>query len=297
MHPRFKSRSKSVSAAVLGALSAAALVAGCSTAAPQSPGSPPPTPSSAPNDGMNGMGGMPMASGDGLADTVNGYTLTLRTPPATTAPASATFTITRDGNTVTQFDPEQTKLMHFYLIRSDLTGFQHVHPSMQPDGTWTAPTKAVPAGDYRVYVQFMPHADAAGGALTVSTPVTVPGSAAAAAPLPAPAATTTVDGYTVALVGALTAGQEAPLAITISRSGQPVTDLQPFLDTYAHVTAIHQGDLAFAHLHPEGTVSGDQGGPALTVHAQLPARGDYRMFIQFQTNNTLHTASITVTAS
>jgi hypothetical protein len=298
MHPRFKSRSKSVSAAVLGALSAAALVAGCSTAAPQSPGSPPPTPSSAPNDGMNGMGGMPMASGDGLADTVNGYTLTLRTPPATTAPASATFTITHDGNTVTQFDPEQTKLMHFYLIRSDLTGFQHVHPAMSPDGTWTAPTKAVPAGDYRVYVQFVPRADAAAGALTVSTPITVPGSdASAAARLPAPGATATVDGYTIALSGALTAGQEAPLTITISRSGQPVTDLQPYLDTYAHVTAIHQGDLAFAHLHPEGTVSRDHGGPALNLHAQLPAPGNYRMFIQFQTNNTLHTASITVTAS
>ncbi|MCU1626069.1 MAG: hypothetical protein JWP64_1018 [Pseudonocardia sp.] len=28
-----------------------------------------------------------------------------------------------------------------------------------------------------------------------------------------------------------------------------------------------------------------------------PAPGNYRMFIQFQTNNTLHTASITVTAS
>jgi len=66
---------------------------------------------------------MPMVSGNGLADTVNGYTLTLRTPPATTIPAAATFTITHDGNTVTQFDPEQTKLMHFYLIRSDLTGF------------------------------------------------------------------------------------------------------------------------------------------------------------------------------
>jgi len=249
-------------------------------------------------NGMSGMGGMPMVSGNGLADTVNGYTLTLRTPPATTIPAAATFTITHDGNTVTQFDPEQTKLMHFYLIRSDLTGFQHVHPSMQPDGTWTAPTSAVPAGDYRVYVQFVPHADAAGGALTVSAPVTVPGSGAtAAAPLPAPGATTTVDGYTVALNGALAAGQEAPLTITISRNGQPVTDLQPYLDTYAHVTAIHQGDLAFAHLHPEGIVNGDHGGPALTVHADLPAPGDYRMFIQFQTNNTLHTASITVTAS
>ncbi|HZE01023.1 MAG TPA: hypothetical protein VE155_04575 [Pseudonocardiaceae bacterium] len=30
----------------------------------------------------------------------------------------------------------------------------------------------------------------------------------------------------------------------------PVTDLQPYLDTYAHLTAFHGGDLAFADLHP-----------------------------------------------
>ena len=26
----------------------------------------------------------------------------------------------------------------------------------------------------------------------------------------------------------------------------------PYLDTYAHLTAFHEGDLAFAHLHPHG---------------------------------------------
>jgi len=285
-------------AALLVALSAAALAAGCSTATRQPPGSPPSETASAPNDGMNGMGGMagmPLASGNGLADTANGYTLTLRTPPATNNPASATFTITHDGTTVTAFDPEQTKLMHFYLIRSDLSGFQHVHPGMSADGTWSAPITPVNPGAYRVYVQFVPHADAAGGALILSTAVTVPGvNESALAPLPAPNPSTTIDGYTVALEGALAAGREAPLRITITKNGQPVTNLQPYLDTYAHVTAIRQGDLAFAHLHPDGAVSGDHGGPTLTVHAQLPERGNYRMFIQFQIDGALHTAAITV---
>ena len=81
---------------------------------------------------------------------------------------------------------------------------------------------------------------------------------------------------------------------TASHTG--VTDLQPYLGTYAHVTAMHQGDLAFAHLHPEGTVSGDHGGPTLNVHAQLPAPGNWRLFIQFQTGGVLHTAPITITA-
>ena len=273
-------------------LAAATTLAGCAGATTNPPTSSAPPPAA--GGDMGGMPGMSMASGNGLAGTVNGYTLTVRTPPGA---GPTTLSIIHTGAPVTTFDPEQTKLMHFYLIRSDLTGFQHVHPTMSPDGTWTAPTKAVPAGDYRIYVQFVPHANAAGGALTVSAPVTVPGATVTTQRLPAPSPTTSIDGYTVAINGTPAAGQETPLTISISRNGQPVTDLQPYLDTYAHVTAIHQGDLAFAHLHPEGTVTGDHGGPTLTVHAQLPAPGDYRMFIQFQTNNTLHTAPITIAAS
>lgn len=35
--------------------------------------------------------------------------------------------------------------MRFYLVRSDLTGYQHVHPTMAAGGVWTAP------GSYHVY--------------------------------------------------------------------------------------------------------------------------------------------------
>ncbi|WEB44491.1 hypothetical protein MOV08_37870 [Streptomyces yunnanensis] len=41
-----------------------------------------------------------------------------------------------------------------------------------------------------------------------------------------------------------------PMTVNISKDGKPVTDLQPYLDTYAHLTAFQEGDQAFAHLSP-----------------------------------------------
>lgn len=242
------------------------------------------------------MSGMPMSAGNGLAATVNGYILTLTSQPMTGMAMPVTFTISKNGKTITAFDPEQTKLMHFYLIRSDLSGFQHLHPTMNATGTWSVTPTELTAGSYRIYTQFLPRADAAGGALLTSRPVTITGPAPPSATLPAPSTTASVDGYTLTLTGTPKAGVETPLQIAISKNRQPVTDLQPYLDTYAHVTAIRQGDLAFAHLHPNDTVNGDHGGPTLTVNADLPEAGTYRMFAQFQTAGSLHTAAITLTA-
>jgi hypothetical protein len=128
----------------------------------------------------------------------------------------------------------------------------------------------------------------------LSQPITVPG-AATATPLPPAAPTTQVDGYTLTLSDdQLRAGVAHPLTVTVSKDGQPVTDLQPYLDTYAHLTAFHDPDLAFAHLHPHGTVNGDHGGPTLSFEAMLPKSGNWRLFLQFQTAGVLHTAAITL---
>lgn len=85
-----------------------------------------------------------------------------------------------------------------------------------------------------------------------------------------------------------------PMTVTISKDGKPVTDLQPYLDTYAHLTAIHEGDLAFAHLHPQTKINGDSGGPDLAFHAMFPKAGNWRLFLQFQTAGQLHTAALTL---
>ncbi|MGH3671707.1 MAG: hypothetical protein ACRDSH_13900 [Pseudonocardiaceae bacterium] len=200
-----------------------------------------------------------------------------------------------DAEPVTDYDLDQTEMLHFYLIRDDLTGFQHVHPTLGPDGTWTAPLTALAPGAYRAYPQFIAHpAGTQPVPLVLGTAFTVPGHAAPDHPLRAPTPSTQVDGYTLTLDGHVAAGAEGELTVTVTKAGQPVTDLQPYLDTYAHLTAFHEGDLAFAHLHPTGAVNGDHGGPQLSFHATVPEPGRYRMFLQFQTGGTLHTSAITL---
>jgi hypothetical protein len=258
--------------------------------------------SAAPQASMPGMAGMthtdddPMYMGDGLAGTTQGYTFA----PLADSVATAGFAfriLGPDGKPVTAFTPEQTKLMHFYLIRSDLSGFQHVHPTMAADGTWTAPTKAAGPGTYRVYAQFV--VQGAGGKAAVPLVLSQQVASAGSAPdrpLPAASATTTVDGYTLTVDSAqLMAGMAMPLKVSVAKDGKPVTDLEPYLAAYAHLSGFHTGDLAMAHLHPQGgAATTPTGGPDLTFEATLPKAGQWRMYVQFQTGGALHTAAVTL---
>ena len=274
---------------------------GMGSGMPMSPGMSMPGSSTTPSGhGMSsstGMGGMSMAGGNGLQASAAGYSLhRTGSAPMAGMRMPVTFRIDHGGTVQTKFQPEQTKLMHFYLIRSDLTGFQHLHPSMNPAGTWTVTPAALTPGSYRMYVQFQP--PGAADPLVLSRLLTVPGTGSnATTPVPAPATTTTIDGYTITVSGTPTAGTASMLTLRFARGGKPVTDLQPYLDTFAHITAIRAGTLAFAHLHPEGETATGAGGPDLHLHAELPQPGSYRIFIQFQTNGRLHTAQLTVRAS
>jgi hypothetical protein len=196
---------------------------------------------------------------------------------------------------ITAFAPDQTKLMHFYLIRSDLTGFQHVHPTMAADGTWSADLAALSPGSYRAYVAFNgKNASGTVAAEVLSQALIVPGTAHTVA-LPPAASTTSLDGYTLTVSGAMMHAMTHALTVTVSRNGSPVTHLEPYLQTYAHLTAIHAADLALAHLHPVGGAAmSTTGGPTLTFQTSMPESGDWRFFIQFQTGGVLHTAAITL---
>ncbi|MFB7943857.1 hypothetical protein ACFC6L_02960 [Kitasatospora phosalacinea] len=240
--------------------------------------------------GPNGTDGT-TAAADGLAAERGGYRL-----DGALSGAEYRFTVTGpDGGVLTSYRPEQTMEMHFYAIRSDLSGFRHLHPSMAPDGTWTAPLEGLEPGDWRLYASFVPGAGSgAGTGLVLSRTASVPG-AADPVPLPPAATGTTADGYAVTVAGTPRAGAAGELTVTVSKDGQPVTDLQPYLGTYAHLTAFHAGDLAFAHLHPEEEAAeGAGGGPALAFHAELPQAGNWRLFLQFRTGGTLHTAALTL---
>ncbi len=200
------------------------------------------------------------------------------------------------GAPVTDYTESHGKDLHLIAVRRDMTGFQHVHPRLGSDGGWTVPLDVSVPGEYRVFADFTPagHDEA----LILGADLSVAGSYD---PQPLPAASTTaqVDGYTVTLHGALTPGDESKLTLSVSRGGQPVTDLQPYLEAYGHLVALRDGDLAYLHVHPAGS-PGDgatQPGPEVTFYATVPSAGDYRLFLDFRHDGVVRTAEFTATAA
>jgi hypothetical protein len=212
------------------------------------------------------------------------------------APAEFAFRILGpDRKPVTGYTPTHEKDLHLIVVRRDLSGFQHLHPALAADGTWSLPIAVPAAGQYRIFTDFQPAGRAE--ALTLGVDVPAPGDYRPA-PLPAPARSATVDGYTVALAGDLVPGTSSRLTLSVSRDGKPVTDLQPYLGAYGHLVALRDGDLAYLHVHPDGT-PGDgrtSAGPRITFYAEVPSAGDYRLFLDFRHAGRVHTAAFTASA-
>ncbi|WP_066886994.1 hypothetical protein [Carbonactinospora thermoautotrophica] len=242
-------------------------------------------------------GHMAHYTGNGLTEVVHGYRLgEVSGPPTAGKTGRLSFRVyAPSGRAQTEFEIEQTKKMHVYVVRKDLTDFDHVHPEMAADGTWSTPLTLERPGPYRVVAEFLAKDDqGVTHHLVLGTDIEVPG-AYQAATLPPPTSSTAVDGYEVSVDGQPVAGRISPLTLRFSRDGRPVTDLQPFLGAYAHLTGFHEGDLAVTHLHPEQQAAGDKpGGPKLDVAAQFLFPGRYRIYIQFQAGQTVHTAPITL---
>ena len=52
------------------------------------------------------------------------------------------------------FEVEAERRLHLIVVRRDLTGYQHLHPAMAADGTWSVPLKVAQPGAYRVFADF-----------------------------------------------------------------------------------------------------------------------------------------------
>jgi hypothetical protein len=229
----------------------------------------------------------------GLASSRGGYTLTPTDPTLTPGTSEDfTFRITGpDGAPVTAFDVEHDKRMHLIVVRRDTTGFQHVHPEMAADGTWSVPLTLPAGGSYRAFADFTP---TGGEGTTLGVDLAAAG---AFEPVPhAPSRVAQVDDYTVELSGELVPGKDSPVALTVSRGGAPVTDLQPYLAAYGHLVALREGDLAYLHVHPEGAPGDGRtpAGPQIEFVAQVPSTGSYRLFLDFQHDGVVRTAEFTV---
>jgi hypothetical protein len=231
----------------------------------------------------------------GLQISQDGYTLDVADQLPAGAATPVPFRILGpDSRPVTAYDTAHDEDLHLIAVRRDLTGYQHVHPELAADGTWSIPLDLT-AGTWRLFADFDPAGD--DSALVLGADVAVAGDHVPQ-PLPAPSTTAEVDGYTVTLDGQLTPGAESELTLSVSRDGQPVTDLQPYLAAYGHLVALRDGDLAYLHVHPAGE-PGDgttAPGPDITFYATAPSAGDYRLFLDFRHGDVVRTAEFTVRA-
>ncbi|MGZ9828904.1 heavy-metal-associated domain-containing protein [Tsukamurella ocularis] len=199
------------------------------------------------------------------------------------------------GAPVTAYTTTHEKDLHLIVVRADGTQFRHVHPVLdRATGTWSVPWSWAEAGTYRLYADFAP---ATGSAVTLTRTVEVAGGYAPADP--APSRIAQVDGFTVALEGDLVAGASSPVTLRVTRGDAPVTALQPYLGAFGHLVALRQGDLAFLHVHPEGAEPkpGATGGPAIAFQAQAPTAGRYLLYLDFQVDGVVRTASFVVDAA
>jgi hypothetical protein len=220
----------------------------------------------------------------------NGYTLNPLTTVKAGEPTDFRFTVTGpDGEPVTDYQVQHDKKLHFIVVSRDLTTFRHLHPVEAGDGVWSVRLTLKDPGAYRAFADFVP---TGGTGLTLGTDLLVAGDYEPRA-LPEAGRTATVDGYTVSLAGNLIPGQAGKLTLSVSKDGEPVTDLQPYLGAYGHLVALRAGDLAYLHVHPEDS---GRAGPDITFYAEVPSSGDYRLFLDFKHGDEVRTADFTARA-
>ena len=248
--------------------------------------------------GHEGHGAMAGDGVPGLAVTGDGLALHVeRTDLPRGRRADLRFRIAgRDGRPVTAFQVEHDRRLHLIVVRRDGQDFQHLHPRMSADGTWSMPVELPEAGSYRMFADFK----TGDRTHTLGADLFVDG-ATDWRDLKAPANVADAgDGYRVSL-----AGGGSHLRFQVTLDGEPVR-VEPYLGANGHLVALRQGDLAYLHVHPlsHGAMGGHgdhgsmgdhaaPGGDAIDFEAEFPSAGRYALYLQFKHEGRVHTAQFT----
>ncbi|MGC5051436.1 copper resistance protein CopC [Micromonospora sp. DT48] len=247
----------------------------------------------APGTGPHTHPGDAQDQATGTTVSVAGYTLkpVLRSQPAGATTDYRFRIVGVDGQPVTGFAVVHGKPLHLIVVGRDLGGYQHLHPTMAADGTWSVPLTLARPGGYRIYADFtVTTGDSRELPLVLGVDHEVPGSYQPAG-LPPAQPQASVGPYTVSMAGTPTIGMMVPVTFRVARDGvtEPVR-LERYLGAYGHLVVVREGDLGYLHVHPEPELV--DGGIAFWLTA--PSTGRYRAFLDFQVDGAVHTAAFTI---
>ncbi|WP_101846336.1 heavy metal-binding domain-containing protein [Zhihengliuella sp. ISTPL4] len=235
---------------------------------------------------------------NGTALAASGFVLGAITAPSTVdTEGTLSFVVSEEsGAPVTAFETAHDKELHLIVVRTDGSGYRHVHPELdEATGTWSLPWRWDAAGTYRAYADFTA---ADGTSATLSRTVEVAGTVRPEEPTDV-GDEVRVAGFDVTLRGELRAGAPTELTAEITRDGAPVTTLEPYLGAFGHLVALRQGDLAYLHVHAHGDEPqpDELAGPDVTFTAVAPTAGRYLLYLDFQVDGEVHTAAFVLDAA
>lgn len=238
---------------------------------------------------------MPVAAhSDGLSDQQDGFRFQPVTVPSERGPAQevAFQIINPAGRPETSFPENQTKQLHFFVVRDDMQSYQHVHPELRGD-TWHTTVSVPDGGAYRMYAEFIArdpmHPTVLGSAFII------PGDTAFV-PVPAPSDRASVDNFTVIRPDGTTkprVGQLSRIRLRIADQSGPVTP-EPYLGAYGHLTGFNAVLLSVTHLHPNERLGTALQEGEISFQAQFAERGEHRLFLEFQSQGKVRVAVFTV---
>ncbi|MGC1275242.1 MAG: hypothetical protein WBC44_16170 [Planctomycetaceae bacterium] len=187
------------------------------------------------------------------------------------------------GKPIEQFDVTHEKKLHLIIVRDGLDRFAHIHPTLEPDGSFTTTFAFPTAGIYRLYADFKP---AGRKPATAIAEVEVAGT-----PPERPELVPNVPGrVTTDELAAEIALEPAEGATRITfqlfdDAGKPVTDLQPYLGAMGHLVVLSADGEQYVHAHP---VEGTPADGTVTFDAHFPQPGLYKGWGQFQRSGIVH---------
>ncbi len=269
---------------------------------------------SAPLEGVNAL--------PGIQTKVAGK---LTAAPSRIGSEALDFVFMRTGGSkpILKYDVELTKQLHVIAISDDFKTFLHDHVTrVRKDGHFQLNMAFPRPGLYHIYANSTP-TGLGQQVLRFDLPVGM----AQASRQPSDLGATGLEGsdgpYSVKFDALdLIAGQESLLTVHITKSGQPASDLHPFLGVAAHAVFIDTSDLSYIHVHAipssdktsasnsahsmSGMGSMNMGqisampasakvSPDLSLHVEPPKAGTYKLWIQFIGGNEVRTVPFVVT--
>jgi hypothetical protein len=230
--------------------------------------------------------------------------------PRPGAPARLRFVVShpQTGEPVKSYVVNHEKLFHLFVVSQDMSDYQHLHPRLEPDGSFIVEAALARPGLYHLHSDFFP----VGGTpqvirrqLSTAAFGRTTRRASPARLTPDAELTKTFDGLRVTLdLGGREpeAGALVPLRFRLAdgRTGEPARDLEPYLGAWGHALVLNADQSEYLHSHPTAAIpdAADRdrlrGGPEVEFKTMFPAPGLYRVWTQFRRAGKIVTASFTL---